>query len=214
MLRVALPLILSAALLGACSSGREHAEKPGTAPRIDDRVVSKSSPTRFDYKAPAMSRVGDLCLYRKRKDPIMAGYVDRTGAQWEGEIEPRDLQGMHTKWFGPSDTQIATVVARPHVDTFKVKIDDNCYDPTRKVYYACTKVLHADLARIRGFARAPTAERAGALAVQLCEKKVASVIAQSMDIDQTNRDMTCHVIEQAYCDLPKPPPPKPAAKKK
>jgi hypothetical protein len=75
-------------------------------------------------------------------------------------------------------------------------------------------VLETDLSNVRGFARAMTPERATALAVQLCEKKVAELVEGSAEIRQENIDLRCHVFEQAYCALPPAPPPPPAPAKK
>ena len=76
------------------------------------------------------------------------------------------------------------------------------------------EVLEADLGKVRGFARAPTPERARALAVQLCEKKVAEEVEKIAEIRQENMDLRCYTFEQAYCELPPAPPPPPAPAKK
>lgn len=215
-----LPLLILSAALAACSGGSDKAAKPHTAPPPASAAAASAPPAGTPGKstlalgAPPVAEVGDLCLFRARKDPVMSGFKDATGAQWEGEIGARDLAAMRTKWFGRSDKRVATIVTRPRVDTLRVRIDDNCYDAGRKVYYACSKVLTADLAPIRGFARARTMEGAQALAVQLCEKKVRQVVESAIDIRQENVDLRCRVVEQAYCELPPAPPPPAPAKKK
>lgn len=210
MLRVLPPLILSAIVLAACSGGRDQAENPPPAAAPS----TNPSGSTFELEAAPIAEVRQLCLFRPRKEPVMSGFSDRSGAQWEGEIGVRDLPSMDTKWFSPSDKRVATVVARPRVDTFRVRIDGNCHDPARNVYYACTKVLEADLSPIRGFARALTLDRARALALQLCEQKVADTVDKSVQIRQENVDLKCRVVEQTYCALPPPPPPPPAPPKK
>jgi hypothetical protein len=95
-----------------------------------------------------------------------------------------------------------------------VRIDDNCYNAGTKKYYACSKVLEADLSKVRGFARAVSLDRARALAIQLCEKKVKELVQGSIELRQENMDLSCHVYEQAYCELPPAPPPPPQPKKK
>lgn len=145
----------------------------------------------------------------------MQGFVDRSGAGWEGEIRVRDLPTMDPKWFSPQDKRVATLIARPRVEAFRVRIDDNCYNAQTKTYSSCSKVLEADLSKVRGFARAVSLERARALAILLCEKKVVELVEQFAATKQDNLDLSCHVYEQAYCELPPaPPPPPPDPKKK
>ncbi|MFO0988889.1 MAG: hypothetical protein U1F37_16275 [Alphaproteobacteria bacterium] len=218
---ILLPLL--AVTLVACGDGELRAPitaqstntaAPGAMPEPRAIVREVASKPSFEMDAPPLAETGNLCTYRKRQAPVMQGYADRTGAQWEGEVTIRSLPNMDTKWFGPFDKRLATMVARPRIDVFRVRIDDNCLDPQTKKYYSCTKVLEADLSKVRGFARALTPERARALAVQLCEKKVAEIVADSAQIRQESIDTRCHVYEQAFCELPPAPPPPPAPAKK
>jgi hypothetical protein len=213
MPRLPLLLLLSAALLGACSRGSDEAARPGPG-SPGAPVADATSRSTFELDSPAIGEVGNLCLFRPRKDPVMIAYKDRTGAAWEGEVRVRDLPGFDTKWIAQFDKRVATVVARPRVDKFRVKVDGNCHDAARRTYYACTKVLEADVSAVRGFARAPTVAEASALAIQLCEKKVAEIVEKSIEITQDNQDLRCRVTEQTWCDLPAAPPPPPAAAKK
>ena len=219
-------LIIAAALV-ACSGNELVAPVSGPPARFitygndatpRGQVTRVASNPSFEMDAPPVAEVGNLCTYRARKEPVMQGYADGTGAQWEGEVQVRDLPSFNSKWFNPSDKRLATMVARPRVGVFRVRIDDNCYNAATKTYSACTKVLETDLGKVRGFARAMTPERATALAVQLCEKKVAELVEGSAEIRQENIDLRCHVFEQAYCALPPAPPappsPPPPAKKK
>lgn len=213
----ALPLLLLSAALAACAGDSGKTAKPDTAaapPAASAPVASTPGKSVFELDAPPVAEVGNLCLFRPRNDPVMAAFSDRTGAAWEGEIQVRDVPSMDTKWFSPSDKRVATAVTRPRVDKLRARIDDNCYDAARKVYYACSKVLEADVGAIRGFARALTMERARALALQLCEKKVSELVEAKLDVKQDNVDLRCQVVDQAYCELPPPPPPKPVPAKK
>ena len=126
----------------------------------------------------------------------------------------RDVPTMDPKWFSPSDKRVVTMIARPRLETFRVRIDDNCYNAQTKTYSSCTKVLEADVSKVRGFVRALTLERARGLAIQLCEKKVLELIEATVVTKQDNLDLTCHVAEQAFCELPPAPPPPPAPAKK
>lgn len=191
-----------------------YVSTPGAMPEPRAIVREVASAPSFEMSAPPLAETGNLCTYRPRKEPVMQGYVDRSGAQWEGEVTIRDLPSMDTKWFGPFDKRLITMIARPRTEVYRVRIDDNCYDAATKKYSSCTKVLEADLSKVRGFARALTPERARALAVQLCEKKVAEIVERSIQVQQENIDMRCHVYEQAYCELPPAPPPPPAPAKK
>ncbi|HEY7610664.1 MAG TPA: hypothetical protein VIF14_15655, partial [Alphaproteobacteria bacterium] len=204
-------ILIVAAALVACSGNELRAPISGPPARFltygneaqpRGQVTGVASNPSFEMDAPPVAEVGNLCTYRTRKDPVMQGYSDRSGAQWEGEIHVRDLPSLDPKWFSPSDKRMATMVARPRVAVFRARIDDNCYNAATKTYAACTKVLETDLSRVRGFARALTLERAGALAVQLCEKKVAELVDKSTEIRQENIDLRCHVFEQAFCELP------------
>jgi hypothetical protein len=211
------PLLLAAVLLAACARGGDDAARAPSSPTKvpGGAVADASARSSYQLDAPAIAEVGNLCLFRPRKEPVMQGHRDRTGASWEGEIRVRDVASFETKWLSPSDKRVAAVVARPKVETFRVRIDDNCYDAARRSYYACSKVLEADVSRVRGFARAPTVPEARALAVQLCEKKVAEMVEAAIDVKQDNQDLQCRVVDQAWCDLPPvPAPPTAPAKKK
>ncbi len=133
-------------------SGSSGYAPSGPTPRAI--VASVASKPSFELEAPPVAEVGNLCTYRTRKDPVMQGFSDRSGAQWEGEIRVRDVPTMDTKWFSPSDKRVATMVARPRVEVYRVRVDDNCYNAATKTYHACSKVLEADLTQVRGFARA------------------------------------------------------------
>jgi len=214
-----LPTLLIAAALAACSEElRSPISGPnpelGGQPEPGGRVTGIASTASYEMDAPPINEVGNLCTYRTRNDPVMQGHSDRSGAGWQGEIRVRDVPSMDTKWFSMSDKRVGTVVARPRVDTFRTRVDGNCYNAASKTYYSCTKVLEADLSKIRGFARALTMEQASRIAVQLCDRKVAEVVESTLDLRQENIDLRCRPIAQAYCELPPPPPPPPAAKKK
>jgi hypothetical protein len=214
-----LAIVSLAALLAACG---EELRSPvvgapafvSNAPEVRGRVTEIASKPSFEMEAPPIGEVGNLCTYRTRKDPVMQGHSDRSGAGWEGELRVRDLPNLDPKWISPQDKRVVTMVARPRLDAFRVRIDDNCYNPQTRTYASCTKVLEADLSKVRGFARALTLERARALAVLLCEKKVAELVEQLAAPRQENLDLRCHVFEQAYCELPPAPPPPPDPKKK
>ena len=214
MLTVMLAACGDSELRAPISGGPARFMSPDTAPAPRAIVREVASRPSFEMDAPPLAETGNLCTYRPRKEPVMQGYGDRSGAQWEGEVKVADLPNMDPKWFSPSDKRLATMVARPHTEVFRMRIDDNCYNAATKTYHACTKVLEADLSKVRGFARALTLERARALAVQLCEKKVAEIVERSIQVQQENLDMRCHVYEQAYCALPPAPPPPPAPAKK
>lgn len=216
-----LPAVMLAAVLVAC--GGEELRSPvvgspsgivSTAPEVRGRVSQVDSPASYELEAPPIAEVGNVCTFRERKEPVMQAFADRTGRGWEGEIRVRDLPAMDPKWFSPQDKRIVTMIARPRVENYRVRIDDNCYNAETKKYGSCTKVLEADLSKVRGFARALSLERAQALAIQLCEKKVADVVDKSALPTQENMDLRCHVFQQAYCELPPAPPPPPAPAKK
>jgi hypothetical protein len=216
-----LPVVMLAAMLAAC--GGEELRSPvvgspsgivSTAPEVRGRVTSVDSKASYELDAPPLADVGNVCSFRERKEPVMQGFADRTGRGWEGEIRVRDVSSLDPKWFSPSDARVATMIARPRVERYRVRIDDNCYNAETKKYSSCTKVLEADLSKVRGFARALSLERATALAIQLCEKKVRDVVDESALTRQENLDLTCHVFQQAFCELPPAPPPPPAPAKK
>ena len=218
MLRT-LPLAIFAAALAACVTEELRSPVVGSpafvsnAPEVRGRVTEIASKPSFEMDAPPLTEVGNLCTFRERKDPVMQGFIDRSGAGWEGEIRVRDIPSLDPKWFSPQDKRVATLIARPRVETFRVRVDDNCYNAETKKYSACSKVLEADLSKVRGFARAVSLERARALAIQLCEKKVKDLVQGSIEIRQENMDLSCHIYEQAYCELPPAPPPRQPKKK-
>jgi len=213
-----LAIAILAIQLSACEELRTPVVGPpafmSTPNEIRSQVTRVDSKPSFELEAPPLGEVGNLCTYRTRKDPVMQGYSDRSGAGWEGEVAVRDLPSMDPKWFSLQDKRLATMIARPRVETYRVRIDDNCYNAETKTYHACSKVLEADLSKVRGFARALTLERARSLAILLCEKKVVELVDKSALTNQENLDLRCHVYEQAFCDLPPAPPPPPAPAKK
>ncbi|MGH7005842.1 MAG: hypothetical protein ACREIP_18000 [Alphaproteobacteria bacterium] len=213
-------LILLTAAIAACSgsdkdaAATDPARPAASTPAPAGPMASAPSASSFEYDAPPIAEVGNVCTFRQRKDPVMSGFRDRSGASWEGEVRVRDLATLDPKWFSPSDKRIATLVARPRVDTFRVRVDDNCYNAQTRTYYSCSKVLEADLSAIRGFARALTIQQARGLAIQLCEKKVAEVVDAKINIKQDNLDLRCRIVQQTFCELPAAPPPPPATAKK
>lgn len=207
-----IPLLLLLSALAACSRDDKVVATP--APASPAPAAATASTSSFEYDAPPIGEVGNACTFRPRKDPVMQGYRDRSGQSWEGEVRVRDVATMDPKFISPSDKRVATLVARPRVDKFRMRVDDNCYNAETKTYYACTKVLEADLSPIRGFARALSIEQARNLAIQLCERKVADVMDEKINVKQDNTDLRCRIVVQTFCELPPAPPPPPAAAKK
>ncbi len=201
-MRNALVLALIASLSGCADANRSATGAENPAPLPDT-----GTPPRAGSPSPA-----DLCIYRERKDPIIAGYKDQAGNAWAGEIRPRDREAMESKFFGPFDKRIATAVAKPRVSVYRARVDDNCYDAARRVYYACTKTLEADVSAVRGFARAVEMTDAHALARQLCETKVREIAEKTVELRVDSLDLRCAVAEDALCALPPAPPPPPAKK--
>jgi len=211
-MRRPLSVLLMLSALAACSGDEKGVATP--APASPALAAPTASTSSFEYDAPPIGEVGNACNFRQRKDPVMQGFRDRTGASWEGELRVRDVASMDPKWFSPSDKRVATLVARPRTDKFRLRVDDNCYNAQTKTYYSCSKVLEADFTQIRGFARAVTIEQARSLAIQLCEKKVTAVMEAATDTRQDNTDLRCRIVTQTFCELPPAPPPPPAAAKK
>jgi hypothetical protein len=184
--------ILLVAVVAACSSDS------GTP------VAARPEPT----PPPAALAAGDsdICIYRKRREPVMTGYRDATGAAWEGEIRPQDVASLETNWLGRRDARVATVLAKPRVDFYRVRVDENCYDPARAVYTSCRKTLEADLRAVRGLARAIDMPDARTLALQLCEKKVRELAGKLVERSLENADLRCTAAVESYCPPPAPPP--------
>ncbi len=210
-IRVRLALACSLALLGCGDGERKTASAPPAAPPSAPNVAA---PPATPNDPPAISGVGELCIYGPRSEPVMMAYKDATGAAWIGDIRPRDAENMRTKWFGTSDKRVPTALATPRVEVYRQRVDDNCYDAARRVYYSCTKTLEADVRAVRGLARAVTMGDARTLALQLCEKKVAEIVVNAIEINQENRDMKCRVAEETYCPPPPEAPATPAPPKK
>ncbi len=207
MPRTPMILALCAMALGACSDDKE---KPVAAAPAAPTPL----PAFVELDQPAIGEVGKICTYRPRKEPVIMAYRDRTGGAFEGEIRLRDVAMFDSKLISASDRRIASAVARPNVNTFRVKVDDNCYDAATRTYRACTKVLEANVKEVRGFARGVLMADARTLAVQVCERKVAELVEKNLEVKQDNFDMKCHVIEQAWCEPPPAPPPPPTTLKK
>ncbi len=213
-IRAGLAVACSLALLGCGDGDRKNSSAPPAAPSAAAPSAAEPPPATRTADLPAIAGTGELCAYGQRSEPVMMAYKDATGAAWLGEIRPRDAENMRTKWFGTSDKRVPTVLATPRVEVYRQRVDDNCYDAARRVYYSCTKTLEADVRAVRGLARAVTMGDARALALQLCEKKVSEIVAGTIEINQENRDIKCRVAEETYCPPPPEAPAAPAPPKK
>ncbi len=187
-------IVTMSTLLLGCGGEAKRAAPDGANP----------APSVAALPAPSSDAI---CVYRERKDPIMSGYLDQAGNAWVGELRPRDMAAMESKFPGPFDKRIATAVARPRVAAYRARVSDNCYDAARGTYHACTKIIAADVGAVRGFARAIEMPQAQALARQLCETKVRAIAESTVELSVDSLDLRCTVAEEAYC----PPPPIPAA---
>lgn len=196
-------LALTLLLLGCGEARRGPAATENPGPLPDSDIATRPA---------AASAAGDLCAYRERKDPVIAGYQDQAGNAWSGEIRPQDRESLETKYPGPFDRRIATAVAKPRVAVYRARVDDNCYDAARRVYYSCTRTIEADVAPVRGFARALEMTQAHALARQLCEKKVREIAEKALELRVDSLDLRCTIAEDAFCALPPAPPPRPVKK--
>src|SRR5262245_9841906 len=93
-----LPVLIFAAALAA----RPGRRTPETSAPVPSASAAPSKAT-FAMEAEPVAEVGNLCLFRPRKDPIMSGFADGTGAAWEGELRVRDLASLDTKWISQQD---------------------------------------------------------------------------------------------------------------
>jgi hypothetical protein len=205
------------ALVAACGGSSPTSAPPGTPPSAAG-AASGGNPalrpqrTAPDPDLPKMATTGDICVYATRAEPIMQGHRDATGSDYLGEVRVRDVASFETKWISAFSRDIATAVARPRVEKYRVVVDDNCFDPQRRVYTRCTKVIEVDLSKVRGFARAVEMPGAHALAAWLCEQKVRELVLEATEVQQDSRDLRCGIAEERYCPRPAPPPAAPSAR--
>ena len=184
----ALPVCLA---LAACGSGGS------------DRPEAKPDPT-----SPPLAGIGDMCSYADRKKPVVVAHKFWTGRAFFGDLKGSDLPALRAKWFlGGSGGQVATAVARPKLEVYRSKIDSNCYDAAKKVYYSCTKTLATPLGDIRVMTRAIRQEEADRLALQLCRRQIRERLEEKTEISSSTWDIACVIVARRKCPLPPPPPP-------
>jgi hypothetical protein len=201
------------ALMAACGGST-----PAGAPPSAAGATSGGNPqlrpqrTTPDPELPKLATTGDICVYATRAEPIIQGHRDATGSDYLGEVRVRDVATFDTKWLSAFNRNLATAVARPRVEKYRVSVDDNCFDPQRRVYTRCTKVIEVDISKVRGFARAVEMPGAHALATWLCEQKVRDMVIEATEIQQDSRDLRCGIVEQRYCAPPAAQPAAPAGR--
>lgn len=190
----ALPVCLA---LAACGSG--GGDRP--------------PPPKPDPVSAPLAGVGDMCSYAERKKPIVVGHKFWTGRAYYGDLKGGDLKELRAKWFlGGSGGRVATAVARPKLEVHRTKIDSNCYDEAKKVYYGCTKTIETPMGDIRVLARAVRQEEADRLAIQMCKREVRERLEKKTEVALDTWDIACSIVARRKCPLPPPPPP-PAPKK-
>lgn len=206
--------LAAAALLALASACGGSSPPPSAGPGASGSGAGAAPlrPTRTtpDPELPKMAVTGDLCVYATRAEPIAQGHRDSTGADYLGEVRTRDAASFDTKWLSAFNRDIATAVARPRVEKYRVSVDDNCFDPQRRVYTRCVKVIEVDLSKVRGFARAVEMPGAHHLATWLCEQKVRDLVTEQAEVQQDSRDLRCGIVEQRFCKPPAAAPPQAA----
>lgn len=153
--------------------------------------------------APTANLTGDICSYKPRKDPIVVAHRDAKGAAWRGDIKAADNASFENKWSFLKARVVASAVAAPRVSQYRARISDDCYDKASKKYYSCSKVVVADVSKVRSLGRAPTMEQALKLALEACERIVRKRVSEKLSIRQEGYDLKCRIIERARCPLPK-----------
>jgi hypothetical protein len=192
----ALPICFAVA---ACGAGGDRAAAPPPDP----------------VSAP-LAGVGDMCSYAERKEPVYVAHKFWTGRTFYGDLTGSDLPELRAKWFlGGTGGKVSTSVARPKLAVFRIKVDGNCYDEAKKVYYSCTKTVEAKLDDLRVLARAVEQRDADRLAFQICVDKMQERVEKQTQIVLDATNATCEVVARKLCPLPPPPPaPKKADDKK
>lgn len=162
-----------------------------------------------DPVSAPLAGVGDMCSYAERKEPILVAHKFWTGRAYYGDLKSRDLPELRAKWFlGGSGGKVATTVARPKLEVYRLKTDANCYDAEKEVYYRCTKTSATPLGDIRAIGRAINQREADLLAVRICDRAVRERIEKKTQIGRETTDLGCVVAARKRCPLPPPPAPK------
>lgn len=169
-------------------------------------------PPKPDPVSAPLTGIGDMCSYAERKKPVIVAHRFWNGSTFYGDLKGEDLAKLRSKWIPNTVRSVATSVARPRVQVYRVKTDGNCYDKEKKVYYSCTKTLETPVGDIRGLARADDPRRADLLALRICRDEMRKSIEEKSEIDLTTVDLGCTIAVRRRCPLPPAPPPKPKKK--
>ena len=175
---------------------------------------SAGKPAESEMPVSNLGDVGEPCRYGKRPKNVYVAVKHINGLAYKGDMKPGDIEKMRSKWGSAKPKRVVTATAAPSIRVWTVTVDDNCYDPKRKVYYNCTKELRADLSHIRSMVRAVRRADARKLAVQLCQQRVLAQVARKTDTRFDHRKLRCRVIDDRWCPLPKTPPKARTGKKK
>ncbi len=183
-------LLASLVILASCGGGSTQTGKTGNG-AVDDPIA------------------GDICEYRDRQSKTFAQALKfATGGTKLGELTPELRALMVPKFGGNKNRSVATALARARRGDYRVRIDGNCYDANTRTYYACTKVVSADLSKIRALARASTMAEARRFALTMCESLALREAEKVARVRQSSFDTRCRIAVIRRCA----PPPEPKKK--
>lgn len=201
-LRTSSCALAAAAALSLAACAPEKSAPPTRADQVAEAAPSGAGPA------------GEICRYGPRPRSVYVATRHSSGQAYQGDMQADDIPKMNPNWFGSGSSLVATAIAAPGINIWRVQVNDNCYDARRKVYYSCTKTLSADLRNIRALVRAESYSTARKLAVDLCEQRVLQRIADKVDVRIDHRKLRCRIVQVARCPLPKGTPKTPGAGKK
>ena len=135
----------------------------------------------------------ELCRFGQRQKPTLMGYVDKTGAAYEGEIPVAD--------YGKFPGRVASAVAAPRSKTYRLRVPKTCHNKAGDYYYSCPTVIEVDLTKVRAISRGPTRARTDRLAIQLCQLQARQLAAKETGYDKVSTSLTCQIVESETCTL-------------
>lgn len=173
-------------------------------------LIALAACSSDDGAKQAEQAKASLCQFeQKNTDTSRIAYVKWTGGLYNTDIDVQEYQEKGV-------TSIISALARPKNKRFQANERQDCYDPTKKIYYPCHVKVDVNLASLSSIGRAEDTATAKFTATHNCERlavKTAHDAAKTGLVESNAFD--CEVVEVRTCPIPKKPEaPKPQDKPK
>ncbi len=141
---------------------------------------------------PGEQELANLCDFGQRPDSVLLGHVDQTGELYVGEIDP--------KAFADFTASVPSAVALPKADVYRTSYRMDCYNKAKDYWFPCRQKVEIDLRAVRGIGRGESLERAGTIAVRMCESKIRRLLPAEVS-GSVSVDLECLSGPGIYCPV-------------